>query len=96
MKRLHIFLACLLLICACYVVFYETVAWNASWNSDPRSLWNFFYMFCIVQGYCTGFYLIATGLSLYKYKMDWDMIELQERRKFDAKYAAKIEKLLKK
>ena len=82
MKRLHIFLAAVLLLCVIYVVFYETIAWNASWNSDTRSLWNFFYVYCIGQGYCTGFYLVLTGLSLYKYKMDWDMIEIMENKKY--------------
>ena len=96
MKALHIFLGCVLLACCIYIAFYEGIAWNASWNSDPRSLWNFFYVYSIAQGNVTCFYILYTGLSLHLYKMDWEMINFMEMKKIEAKYTAKIENLLKK
>ena len=96
MKRLHVFLAYLFLVCCVYICFYETVAWNASWNSTPNTAWDFFYVYCVAQSIAAAFYLVYTGLSLYNHKMEWDMIELQERRKFEARYKAKLENLLNK
>ena len=96
MKRLHVFLAYLFLVCCVYISFYEGMILNTSYDSTPNTILDFFYIYSIAQGIAAAFYLVYTGLSLYNHKMEWDMIELQERRKFEARYKAKIEKLLNK
>ena len=96
MKRLHVFLAYLFLVCCVYISFYEGMILNTSYDSTPNTILDFFYIYSIAQGIAAGFYLVVIGLSLYNHKIEWDMIELQERRKFEARYKAKIENLLNK
>ncbi len=66
MKRLHIFLACLMIMCISYVVLYE----NIVWPSNASEVWQFLYKYCICQGIACGIFVCYTGLSLYRHKID--------------------------
>lgn len=80
MRKIHRFLAYLLIACILYIVTYEAYFLNIS-LFKLQTVWDYLYMYAYAQSFAAMFYLVYTGILLYKYKLDFEMVEFFKQRK---------------